>query len=273
MGAHSVSRVIDAHPGETYGDVYRRLWDEEHREFGSDPYSGSFATTRGAVLLTSTPLPRPVAERIASVLLNDEDLPPELSRLLTSVVSPTKWGDCAAIPLLDEAAFTCKSRKVKVVHSTTGQLFDRTLRALAEANVGLLPGQFIDSVKLLDDRIQPAVSVLRPTGRRTVGFRVKATSYSRVKLPDTVYPTEAKALAAATLAAREYSAGGFVDGHAAGEGLQLDVVPVVQRDNGTLGRVSVDVKKRTSTIEVGIATPHAKKTSSSRYLFFGIAAS
>lgn len=98
-------------------DAYRDLCEDATREYGSDPYSGTIATTRGVRLLVNTPMSLTAALALAGEHLDGF----------------SKWEACGAIPLVAQGEGDTRTRTVKV--TVPGPVDHRSLRTAVEATL------------------------------------------------------------------------------------------------------------------------------------------
>lgn len=281
MGGTSFSNFGE---GDNPQQVYDRLVSDAVYEYGSDGYNGTISTTNGFVIATRHPVTMDEANQMASNFW-DNDTEERLGI--------SKWGPCAAVPVVEESAVVSKEVKFEVtitgaleLHDARSQLQEKVSAYLAGylANKGK-PGDGVLAwdVELGQQRYDPAksewvtdgrspkkktsTSVVAPKGKTITRYFISGAnlSFDPARFLTTGFGSQAEARAhVAELVKKDDRFG-----HAT---QQYSVFGVTMRESGEpLVQGKREVVETTYPIlaKVGQVKAGAKVKG---YLFFGIAA-
>lgn len=234
MGAHTFSNTY-------YGDVtakqaYAALVEEALHTEGHDPYNGTISTTGGFRVVRDNPVSHAEATRIDA----------------ERIMSLTKWGECEAVPLLEETpAKYSDTVSATVEVSVTGDVYNDTKRFQAYLRKTL-------SLKATD--MIEGWSAVRAGEHRSIEVveRVKAevpkekavTRYFIVKegggLPEWEHGHASQALARAALKSGILGGGNY---RIPDE--NVEIIGITRRESGApLVKATVSAKKITGTFLV-----------------------
>jgi hypothetical protein len=259
MGAHGITTYI--HTDTPLAEAWEKLYRGSRDEYGSDAYSGSFATCRG-VVLAGEAMGRTDAEAAShAIFLHSE--PP--ARLVGKVkrCSAEKWGPALAIPVLDPAQASWRRRTVQVELDTIATPSTHELIELAHDKLALPAGSWIEKPEIVDDKVRSKKRVRRASGKSSMTYRLESRM---VRTGEVSYATEREAIEAANkILAREMERGYLRDGES------ITIVPVRSK-GGAHTTVGIELAKRRIKYTVEAATPKAQ-AGSAGWFFFAMAAS
>lgn len=162
------SSFADYYEGTDLQKLYNDAVEAARYEHGSDPYSGTIATTSGVRLVQAQPVPLQVAHDIADASLD----------------SLSKWDDCGAVPILDTGNVDKREVTFDVTLLGPGEFYERKgdLEAAVRQAAKLRAGE-----TLIDWEVE------RPVGQgRWNGTTIYSGRQTSVQRKVTVEATEGK---------------------------------------------------------------------------------
>lgn len=240
--------------GTDPNEVYRRLYQEAELEHGTDPYSGTIATSSGCFAWDqSGPRHRSAAEQVAQRAVDDDD-----RRL-------SKWDSWAYVPVARDEDFDHTTKTLTVDVTSAADQQGEWQALLTAASAAAPAGYTLAGVNVTD--------VEQTFGRkRTVGAGARTTTYhvEAGHRGTQTYPTLAAAEAAARdLLERIHANAERSPRHA--QPVDIDIEGVIRKSDAPLVRHSLVRKKKKVKVEATYVKPRGPLHAEG-FLFFGWAA-
>lgn len=146
-------------PGDTGAEAaYGKAVDEALHEHGHDSYNGSISTTRGVRALRVEPLPKKVAQRLASTFTNAPGV--------------EKWGDAGAILVGTEDSFT-RTKHVKNINTSRNHGWEVVADVIDSLEATCGPAEWVEDVRIIDEKPRWKIIQSRTNGRVKTLYEVR----------------------------------------------------------------------------------------------------
>lgn len=224
--------------------AYQTATSDAYHEYGHDSYNGSITTTRGFRVVSIAALPLKVARRISSEFADGHGI--------------DKWGQAGAIAVAGDEDFTRVTKK-KTITTTRAAAWEIKADVIAEAQATCASGEWVEDVRITDEKVKWKVKATKTTGRIRTMYEVRKGAH-----PVARHEKRTDALTQAREMANAWLASGYgqkaTEGFTGPQTFTVHAVCVTPEENGCIGAFTPELVQRKVTVEVTIAK--AKRTTS-----------